>query len=80
MTAPLPRLVGMVHLLPLPGSPGFGGSMDEVVTTAAEDARSLADTGFPSLIVENFGDVPFYADEVPPETIAAIVSGGTSSA
>ncbi len=62
----------MVHLLALPGSPGFGGSMDEVVTTAAEDARLLADTGFPSLIVENFGDVPFYADEVPPETIGAM--------
>lgn len=46
--------------------------MDEVVTAAAEDARLLADTGFPSLIVENFGDVPFYADEVPPETIAAM--------
>lgn len=62
----------MVHLLALPGSPGFGGSIDEVVTTAAKDARLLADTGFPSLIVENFGDVPFYADEVRPETIAAI--------
>lgn len=46
--------------------------MDEVVTTAAEDARLLAETGFPSLIVENFGDVPFYANEVAPETIAAM--------
>ena len=46
--------------------------MDEVVTTAAEDARLLAETGFPSLIVENFGDVPFHADEVSPETIAAM--------
>lgn len=62
----------MVHLLPLPGSPGFAGSMDEVVTTAAEDARMLAEAGFPALIVENFGDVPFYADDAPPETIAAM--------
>jgi len=69
---PLPRLVGMVHLLALPGSPGFAGSMDEVVTTAADDARLLAEAGFPALIVENFGDVPFYADEVPPETTAAM--------
>lgn len=72
MIEPLPRLVGMVHLLPLPGSPRFGGSMDEVVTTAAEDARVLVDGGFPALIVENFGDVPFHADSVPPETIAAM--------
>jgi uncharacterized protein len=69
---PLPRLVGMVHLLPLPGSPRFTGSIDEVLTTAAEDARVLVDAGFPALMVENFGDVPFYADEVPAETVAAM--------
>ncbi len=72
MTEPLPRLVGMVHLLPLPGSPGYGGSIDQVLDTAAEDARVLAAAGFKSLMVENFGDVPFFADEVPPETIAAM--------
>lgn len=46
--------------------------MDQVVTTAVDDARVLVEAGFPSLIVENFGDVPFYADEVPPETVAAM--------
>lgn len=72
MTEPLPRLVGMVHLLPLPGSPRFGGSMGEVVATALDDARVLVDAGFPALIVENWGDAPFYADQVPPETVAAM--------
>lgn len=72
MTERLPRLVGMVHLLPLPGSPRFAGSIDEVVTTAVDDARSLTDAGFPALMVENFGDAPFYADSVPPEIIAAM--------
>jgi membrane complex biogenesis BtpA family protein len=69
---PLPRLVGMVHLLPLPGSPGFDGSMDAVVETAADDAAVLVDAGFPALIVENFGDVPFFSSRVPPETVAAM--------
>ena len=72
MTNPLPRLVGMVHLLPLPGSPSFAGSVGEVVATAVEDARVLVDAGFPALIVENFGDMPFHADQVPPETVAAM--------
>lgn len=72
MIEPLPRLVGMVHLLPLPGAPRFTGSIDEVVATAAADARILVDAGFPALIVENFGDAPFYADSVPPETIATM--------
>lgn len=43
-----------------------------MVETAAADARALADAGFPALMVENFGDAPFFADDVPPETIAAM--------
>jgi membrane complex biogenesis BtpA family protein len=62
----------MVHLLPLPGSPRFAGSMTEVIETAISDAGALVDAGFPALIVENFGDVPFHADEVPAETVAAM--------
>ncbi len=70
----MPDLVGMVHLLPLPGSPRFAGSVDQVVNTAVEDAEILAKHGFPGLMIENFGDVPFYAEQVPPETIAAMTS------
>lgn len=62
----------MVHLLPLPGSPRYSGVMEEVVSTAATDAAILLDAGFPALMVENFGDAPFYADRVPSETIAAL--------
>jgi len=72
VTGPIPKLVGMVHLLALPGSPRFGGSMDEVVDTAGTDAAILTYAGFPALMVENFGDAPFYADSVPPETVAAM--------
>lgn len=72
MTAPVPKLVGMVHLLPLPGSPRFGGSINEVVDVAVADAATLIDAGFPALLVENFGDAPFHADQVPPETVAAM--------
>lgn len=68
----IPRLVGMVHLLALPGSPRYGGSVDDVIATAEDDARVLADAGFPALMVENFGDVPFHPDRVPPETVAAM--------
>lgn len=71
-TSKLPALVGMVHLAPLPGAPQFGGSIDAVVDDALTRARQLVEAGFPALMVENFGDVPFYADDVPPVTIAAI--------
>jgi membrane complex biogenesis BtpA family protein len=65
-------LIGVVHLLPLPGSPRFGGSMDQVVERAKRDARAYATNGLDGLILENYGDLPFYSERVPPETIAAM--------
>ncbi|MDP9144657.1 MAG: BtpA/SgcQ family protein [Actinomycetota bacterium] len=70
--SPIPRLVGMVHLIPLPGSPGFNGSMGEVIESSVAEALALASAGFPALLVENFGDVPFHADRSDPETVAAM--------
>jgi uncharacterized protein len=64
----------MVHLEPLPGSPGFGGSMEAVIARAIEDAAILSGAGFDGVMVENFGDAPFYADDVPKVTIAAMTA------
>lgn len=65
-------LIGMVHLLPLPGSPRWGGSIDAVVARATGDAEALAASGFDGVLVENFLDAPFYAESVPAETVAAL--------
>ena len=69
--APL-RLIGMVHLGPLPGSPRFEGKLDPIVAAALLDGRRLADAGFDALLVENFGDAPFFAEDVPKATVAAM--------
>lgn len=65
-------LLGVVHLPPLPGSPGYGGSMDDVIEWALADARALEEGGLDGAVVENFGDAPFFPDRVPPETVAAM--------
>jgi membrane complex biogenesis BtpA family protein len=65
-------LVGVVHLAATPGSPRFSGEVEAMLARAAEDARALAAGGCGALIVENFGDAPFHAREVPPETVAAM--------
>lgn len=52
-------VIGMVHLLPLPGSPGFEGSMDRIYEQALYDAKAMEDGGVSALMVENFGDVPY---------------------
>jgi membrane complex biogenesis BtpA family protein len=64
--------IGVVHLLALPGSPGFGGSLTPVVERAVEEARILAEAGYDGLIVENYGDLPFLRDSVGPETVASM--------
>jgi membrane complex biogenesis BtpA family protein len=67
-----PVLIGVVHLLPTVGSPRFGGDARAIVEAAVRDAEELVGGGCDALIVENFGDVPFFADCVPAETIAAM--------
>jgi hypothetical protein len=62
----------MIHLEPLPGSPDYGGSMDAILDHARTDAETIAAAGFDGIMVENFGDAPFYTDDVPKVTIAAM--------
>jgi len=71
------RLIGVVHLRALPGAPLWERTesldpLSRVLEHALADARMLAANGCDALIVENFGDVPFHAERVPPETIAAM--------
>jgi uncharacterized protein len=64
-------IIGMVHLRPLPGSPGHDG-MATVLDAALRDADALATGGVDAVLIENYGDVPFHPDAVPPETVAAM--------
>lgn len=65
-------VVGVIHLLPLPGAPGWGGSMEQVQDRCLRDALILLRGGVDGLLVENFMDAPFYPGPVPPETLAAV--------
>jgi len=66
------RLIGMVHLPPLPGSPRWDGSMERAIAGALADARALVDNGMDALIVENYGDAPFTPGRVAAATVAAM--------
>ncbi len=65
-------IIGMVHLEPLPDSPGYR-SMDEVEESAVTDAVRLADGGVDGLLVENYGDRPF-KKEISSLTLSALTS------
>ena len=73
----LPRLIGVVHLPPLPGSPGAhrmhpSEALQKAGLWAVKEAKLLAQMGFDGVILENFGDIPFYKTQVGPETIASL--------
>ena len=65
-------IIGMLHAPPLPGAPGWAGSMAAVLEAVLRDAETLRAGGVDGLLLENYGDVPFHAGSVPAETIAAL--------
>ena len=67
-----PRLIGVIHLKPLPGSPGYSGPMAAVLEAAAADATAWREGGADAVLIENFGDIPFARTRVDPETVAAM--------
>lgn len=65
-------IIGVVHLLPLPTSPRWGGSLKTVIDRAEQEATALASGGVDGLIVENFFDAPFAKNQVDPAVVSAM--------
>jgi membrane complex biogenesis BtpA family protein len=67
-------IIGCIHLAALPGAPLYDGNLEAIYNTALSDADILQRHGVQALIIENFRDKPFYPDQVPAETVAAMSS------
>lgn len=67
-------VIGMVHSLPLPGSPRFKHhDLQQVCDFGVAEALRLKEGGIDGLLLENAGDVPFVQEEhIGFETIAAM--------
>ena len=65
-------IIGVVHLLPLPTSARWGGSLTAVIERAEQEATALAAGGVDGIIVENFFDAPFAKDQVDPAVVSAM--------
>lgn len=64
--------MGMLHAPPLPGAPLYAGDFNRVLQHVLDDAAALVDGGVDALMLENFGDVPFFPGPVPAVTIASM--------
>ncbi|MBK8914070.1 MAG: BtpA/SgcQ family protein [Phycisphaerales bacterium] len=63
-------VIGMLHAPPLPGAPGYDGRTAALSERVLADAEALASGGVHGLMLENFGDSPFFPGRVPPWTVA----------
>jgi membrane complex biogenesis BtpA family protein len=45
-----------------------------IAASAVRDARVLQGAGFDLVLIENFGDTPFFAERVPPVTVSAMTA------
>jgi uncharacterized protein len=63
-------IIGVLHLLPLPGAPHFDGHADRIIEHALADVDMLVSGGVDAIMIENFGDTPYFPKRVPRETIA----------
>ncbi len=73
-TTALRPVIGVLHAPALPGSPRYGGDLPAVVAAVLRDAEALAAGGVPSLLLENFGDAPFFPKRVPAVTVAQMTA------
>jgi membrane complex biogenesis BtpA family protein len=67
-------VIGVLHASPLPGSPRDAGDLPAVVDAVLRDAEALSSGGVQALLLENFGDAPFFPRRVPAATVAHLTA------
>lgn len=67
------KVIGMVHLLPMPGNASYRDNKEEIIKFAIEDAKTLIDCGVDAISLENFSDWPQYSTEVPLEAYSLML-------
>lgn len=54
------KIIGVIHLPPLPGSPGYSGlTINEYVEYALREVGKISSAGFNGVIIENYMDYPY---------------------
>lgn len=69
-----PRLIGMVHLLPLPGTPAYSAEIGEIISLAVEEAKLYQELGLDAIIIENMHDIPYLNRNVGPEIVSSFTA------
>lgn len=68
------RVIGMIHLLPLPANAAYQGNKEEIINRAIQDAETLIAGGVDAIALENFSDWPQYSTEIPLESYSLMLA------
>jgi membrane complex biogenesis BtpA family protein len=69
-------LIGMLHILPLPGTPAARHELPAIIEHAVREAELYRQAGFHGLLIENMHDRPYQKGRVGPEIVAAMTAVG----
>ncbi|MFA7236490.1 MAG: BtpA/SgcQ family protein [Phycisphaeraceae bacterium] len=67
-------VIGMLHCPPLPGAPRNTQSIGDIIDFVMRDAATLVEGKVHGLMLENFGDTPFFPGRVPAHTVAHLTA------
>ncbi len=67
-------IIGMVHVLALPGTPHYGGAIREIVKRAVEEALLYEEAGLDGIAIENMHDIPYLKRGHGPEITATMTA------
>ncbi len=73
-----PAVIGMIHVLALPGTPRAREPIARIVETAVREARIYEEHGLDGLLIENMHDVPYLSGRVGPEIVAGMTAVGAA--
>ena len=71
MAAAAKKMVGMVHVRALPGTPQHSLSLPQIIEKAVAEADCLLKHGFDALLIENMHDTPYLMHKVGPGALFA---------
>lgn len=68
------KIIGMIHVAALPGTPKNNNSIEKIIEIAVQEAKIYQDCGIDAIMLENMHDVPYLNREVGPEIIASMTA------
>ncbi|KAH3849870.1 hypothetical protein DPMN_092274 [Dreissena polymorpha] len=72
------NIIGMIHLPASPGTPGFSGSVNDILLKAAREAAIYKHAGVDSVLIENMHDIPYlHSSAVGPEVVSVMTAAAS---